>query len=292
MMVLYTFLGGDAVCKHLKYEYRRGTPKKEMKSDLSVMDRLFLTLIRLRRGWDVQDLALLFGVGTSSVASIFYAWVQLMYYQFQRIKNIMFTTRHDQPTHKRPGAFKRFKNFRAVLDTTEIRIEVPSNFLQQGNTWSDYKAGNVILYLIGIACWGTISFVSKGFEGNMSDKDIFLNSGILDQLEPRDLLLVDRGFRVEEYTDPAQVYLVHPPFIKNKSSPLTAEELILTKSIASTRIYVEHTMRQIKCFFILKKIKNSMLPILDQIVYVCACLVNFDPAHLKPPTIINDDVDF
>lgn len=64
---------------------------------------------------------------------------------------------------------------------------------------------------------------------------------------------------------------------------MTREELILTQSIASTRIFVEHTMRQIKCFNILKKIHNSMLPILDQIVYICACLVNFDPWHLKTP---------
>lgn len=117
----------------------------------------------------------------------------------------------------------------------------------------------------------------------MSDKEIFERSRILDFLEPRDLILADRGFKVHYYTEPAQVYLVHPPFVKRKRCPMTREELILPKSIASTRIFVEHTMTQITCFNLLKKIHNSMLPILDQIVYICACLVNFDPCHLKTP---------
>lgn len=117
---LYAFLGGDAVCMHL---HERGTPKKKMGSSLSTMDRLLLTLIRLRKGWDIEDIALLFGIGTSTASTIFYTWIQLMYLSFKRIQKAMFISRHDQPKHRRPGPFKRFKNFRCVFDTTEIKID-------------------------------------------------------------------------------------------------------------------------------------------------------------------------
>jgi len=96
-----------------------------------------------------------------------------MYRQFKRIQREMFATRHDQKKGQFASCYKSFKNFRIVLDTTEIRIEIPYHYEQQGNTFSTYKAGNVILYIVGTLADGSIGFISPGFEGSISDRELF-----------------------------------------------------------------------------------------------------------------------
>ncbi|KAK3911460.1 Ryanodine receptor 1 [Frankliniella fusca] len=167
----------------------------------------------------------------------------------------MFVSRHLQKRIDRPEAFKAFENFRVCIDTTEVRIQSPDNLEQQGNTYSDYKSGNASH--VG----GGMSFISPGFEGSMSDVDIYNQSGIREFLEPGDMVLADRGFRVEEECDEDGVLLFHPPFLRGRSQ-FTAEEEMLTKEV-------------------LKKESNSMLHYLDQMVYVAGCLINFMPEVVK-----------
>ncbi|KAK3919555.1 Ryanodine receptor 1 [Frankliniella fusca] len=280
-IALLEFLGKD-VADVLKYRSDRETPKRKKKTDpvVSTETRLLITLLRMRRGWDVEDLALFFGISTFLVSKIIYTWVQFMYFQFKRIQGPMFVSRHLQKRIDRPEAFKAFENFRVCIDTTEVRIQSPDNLEQQGNTYSDYKSGNVWLYLIGISCWGGMSFISPGFEGSMSDVDIYNQSGIREFLEPGDMVLADRGFRVEEECDEDGVLLVHPPFLRGRSQ-FTAEEEMLTKEVAKARIFVEHLVRKVKVFKVLKKVSNSMLHYLDQMVYVAGCLINFMPEVVK-----------
>ncbi|KAK3921526.1 putative transposase for insertion sequence element IS702 [Frankliniella fusca] len=247
---------------------------------LSIEDRLLMTLLRLRRGWDLDDIGLLFGVGESTASKIVYTWLQAMWFELKRLEPAMFVSRHVQKDMGLPPAFTPFHNFRVILDTTEVRIEAPEDFREQGNTFSDYKGGNVLMYLIGSSCWGSVSYVSPGFEGSISDVELYRQSGIRDFLEEGDLLLVDRGFRIQEECDEDKVICVHPPFLKNRDK-YTPEEEQLKREIAKARIYVEHVNRKIKVFKILKNIRNTMLPYLDQIVYVISFLVNLQTPHVK-----------
>lgn len=279
--VLLQFLDRDIALK-LKYKYNSGTPKKlqEDHLDLSVEDRLLLTLLRLRKGWHLADLALFMNTSVTTAGVVFNTWIQFMYFQFRRMRSAMFASRHVQKRKHRPLPFKPFENFRVCLDTTEVRIEMPTNYEMQGNTYSDYKGGNVILNMVGISCWGGISFISPGFEGSKSDVDIFKESGIMEFLESGDLLLVDRGFPIEEDCDEMNVTVLHPPFLGTREK-FTPEEEQLTRDIAHARIYVEHAIRRMKIFDILKNIRNTMLAELDQIVYVIGCLVNFQEPIVK-----------
>ena len=122
---LYDFLGGDEVCLRLKYNYRRGTPNRLIYRTITAREpreNLFLTLVRLRRGESLQDLALNFGLSKTHVSTIFYTWVQFMYLQFKRIEKEMCVTRHDQKKNKVPPCYKFFKNFRLCLDSFHIKI--------------------------------------------------------------------------------------------------------------------------------------------------------------------------
>lgn len=53
-------------------------------------------------------------------------------------------------------------------------------FRTSRETYSKYKGQNVMLFSVGIACNGATIFCSEGMEGRMSEKEIILNSGLLD----------------------------------------------------------------------------------------------------------------
>jgi len=54
-----------------------------------------------------------------------------------------------------------------------------------------------VKFLIGISPQGSITFISKGWGGCVSDHYLTENSGILEKLSG-DIVLADRGFNVHE----------------------------------------------------------------------------------------------
>ena len=85
-----------------------------------------------------------------------------------------------------------------ILDCFEIFTEGPSGMLNQSLMYSNYKHQNTVNYFIGISPQGVITFVSKGWEGRASDKYITEKCGILENLLPGDILMVDRGFNIRD----------------------------------------------------------------------------------------------
>ena len=74
---------------------------------------------------------------------------------------------------------------------------------------------------------------------------------------------------------PRQATVFIPPFL-GKHATFTKEEILLTKRIAKARIHVERFNEQLKKFRLLDKtIPLTLVPIASQLVYVAACLVNF-----------------
>lgn len=47
--------------------------------------------------------------------------------------------------------------------------------------------------MIGITPSGAISFISDTWAGSVSDKKLFIKSGILEHIEKGDLVIADRG---------------------------------------------------------------------------------------------------
>ena len=55
-------------------------------------------------------------------------------------------------------------------------------------------------------------FTSDLFEGSISDVDIFDQCGILQQINPDDALLVDKGFTIQHYLLKKHATKFIPPF--------------------------------------------------------------------------------
>ena len=78
----------------------------------------------------------------------------------------------DNLTKNLPPCFTGFKNCCVIIDCTEIYIERPSNLNARAQAWSNDKHTNTIRYLIGITPAGAVSFLSRGWSGKVSDKEI------------------------------------------------------------------------------------------------------------------------
>lgn len=128
-----------------------------------------------------------------------------------------------------------------IIDCFEIRCETPSNLLTAAQAWSNYKHSETIKYLIGITPQGSISYLSAGWGGRISDKCITQNSTFLQKLCPGDIIMADRGFLTYLFVGLFQATVKLPAFTRDKDQldPVDLEE---TRSIAHVRIHVERVI--------------------------------------------------
>ena len=129
--------------------------------------------------------------------------------------------------------------------------------------------------LIAVNPNGAACFISDLYEGSIDDVTLFSQCGILNYINTGDSLLVDKGFTVQDLLTPRQATVFIPPFL-GKRATFTKEEILLTKRIAKARIHVERFNERLNKFKLLDKtIPLTLVPIASQLVYVAACLVNF-----------------
>ena len=95
------------------------------------------------------------------------------------------------------------------------------------------------------------------------------------------MLLVDKGFTVQDLLLSRQATIKIPAFLGKRDS-LTAEEEMSTRRIAKARIHVERFNERLKKFRLIGKvIPLSVGHLASQMVYVCCCLVNFQASLCK-----------
>lgn len=259
--------------------------KSGIESKFSTREQLFICLLRLRRGFTVATLAVLLSspqrrVSATTIRKIFTTYIQLMYKVFRDMETVMFPPKE----HMRrflPKVFRKLRNVRCSVDCTEFRIDTSRNFAQQGNTYSSYKHSNTFKCLIAVTPNGGACFVSDLFEGDVNDVQIFKESGILKHINPKDILLVDRGFTVQDLVNPLQADIKIPAFMKGRDSLSVAEELS-TRKIAKARIHIERFNERLKQFRLVgRKIPLCIAPLATQLVVVACCLVNMQDTLCK-----------
>ena len=102
---------------------------------------------------------------------------------------------------------------------------------------------NTVKYLIGITPQGSVTFISKGWGGRVSDVHLTEHCGILDNLLPGDVVLVDR-FTTEQSVGMFCAEVKHPPFTCGKKQ-LSKLEVDTTRQLAQVRIHVERVIRTV-----------------------------------------------
>ena len=82
----------------------------------------------------------------------------------------------DAPKRNLSESFWNFKNSVSIIDCFEVFIERPFGLTTQAQTWSNCKHHHNIKYLIGITPAGAINFLSQGWVGRVSDKELTIRS--------------------------------------------------------------------------------------------------------------------
>lgn len=171
----------------------------------------------------------------------------------------------------------KYYSIQSIIDCFEVQIQKSTNPILQSITYSQYKSCNTLKYLVSCAPCGLVTFVSKGFPGRASDQKIVLKSGYLNKIRQGAGVLADRGFK-NVASDVASVggNLIRPPSV-SKDEPLSKEEAMQAKEIASVRIHVERLIRRFREYRMCAphaELPSTLFNKLDDIVIIIAGLVN------------------
>ena len=259
------------------FSSNKGRPRS-----LRLIDEFFLILMRLRLGLLLEDLAQRFHISKSTCSNITNHWIVYL-----SSKLSFLVTWPSRPTinDTMPKKFKRkYPKCRVIIDCTEIKTETPQSLANKTLMYSHYKSHMTYKALLGITPSGYISFASDLWTGGISDKQITLNSGILNLCEFGDAIMADKGFLISDLTAPKGISLIIPPLKLKRFSRREIEE---TRRIANLRIDVERAMERVKNFRILQ----GVLPITlshqaTNIWKICVCLSN-----ILPPLVHDEDDD-
>ena len=263
------------------YNYIHPFLSHSIQCALNPFQQLMLTMMRLRLDLSGKDLGFRFsGIHESTVSRIF---LQVLNVLHQRLSPLIIWPDHEMLRKTMPMDFRKHcPNCTVIIDCFEIFLERSLNPLARAQTFSSYKHHNTVKYLIGITPQGTVSYISDGWGGRVSDKHLTENSGLLEKLHPGDVILADRGFDISDTVGLYCAQISIPAFTKGKKQ-LTGIEVEQTRRIANVRIHVERVIGNIrKKYSILSSTqpitfvmsKTNSLTTLDKIVTVSCALCN------------------
>lgn len=168
------------------------------------MVEFLLVFMRLRLGLLEQNLAQRFCVSVSTVLRVLITWYNVL---AVHLKHLSVWPSKEVIAANMPGCFKKFPK----LYCTECFIEIPSSLVKQTIPYSSYKSHNTFKLLTGISPTGVVTFLSKLWGGNASNKQIVKESGFMNLLEKGDSVMADKGFTIQDLLDPLSVTLNMPP---------------------------------------------------------------------------------
>ena len=245
----------------------KGRPRQML-----LIDELFMTLMRLRRGFPEHDLAVRFNISESTVSRKIITWINFLYIV---LGSLPIWLRKEEVVKNMPRCFRNmFPTTRVIIDCTEIETEYATSLVLNSQMYSSYKSRPTLKCLVGCSPHGSITFISHLFTGCMSDIAITKLSGLIDLLEPGDMIMADKGFKISKLLEGKQIDLNLPPFL-GCAQQFTPEEVAQTEEIASARIHIERAIRRIKEFKMFDKVPLSMIGSVNQMWAVCCILTNF-----------------
>ena len=101
--------------------------------------------------------------------------------------------------------------------------------------------------MIGISPAGAVTFLSHGWGGRISDKQLTIESGFLDFLTIGDSISADRGFLIAEEVATREAVLEIPSFTRGKSQ-MPAKDVDESRRMAHVCTHVEMVIGRLKTF--------------------------------------------
>lgn len=79
-----------------------------------------------------------------------------------------------------------------------MTVLIHLNLFDQNGKLNNFSDDHTAKLLVGVAPCGTIVFMSSAYPGNTSDKQLTIDSGVLDNLEAGDGVMADKGFLIDD----------------------------------------------------------------------------------------------
>ena len=244
---------------------------------LTAKEEYFIALFRMKTMLKAEIVGDLFGISRTTVSQICLTWWKFM---ASELKPLLSNPSEEAHRALLPESFKtpQYRNVQHIIDCTEVFTETPKNKKIQSTLWSNYKHHHTCKYLVSIAPNGFINFVSKGYGGQASDKQIVEKSGFMNEIRAGEKVMADKGFNISDLLALKHADIVIPPG-RRGATQMPKTDVMKTKDIANRRIRVEQVIRRIKTFNMLKyEVPIKLLHILDE-VFVISCAI----CNLMPP---------
>lgn len=256
------------------------SPNNERKKKIKIENRLMIFLMKMKLNLTYSSLAVIFGVHRKTIQVIFLTFLENLRVRCQKF--IKWPSR-EMVDALMPKSFKpKYEKCRVIIDCTEFEVQTPPGLENKIFFYSYYKKGYRLKVLVCCTPSGHISHVSKCYGGRTTDSQITVESGIINLLEPGDIVLADKGFpeiKTAINSTGKNVVIVMPPILDKPE--FTAEEVQATKDIASVRIHIERVIGRIRTYRIVDLITHELIPYCDDIVFMCCVLVNLQPPIIK-----------
>ena len=252
----------------------RSEPGRDVERDVVI------TMMKLKHDLSYSLLSVIFQLSSTTVSNIFKSMITIMSVVLSpavRWPSV------DEIRENMPKCFQKFQKTRIVLDCTEFPVECSKCLRCRIHTYSTYKGTNTVKVLVGVSPAGLITFISDGWGGKTSDKEIFNGTRLIERLEPYlDGVMVDKGFHIEMELQERGIELFRPPFLRNKKQ-FSAAESHRTAEIAAARVHVERVIGRIKQFkYLTGKLQWGLLPYTNCVLKVVAAITNMSRPVLAP----------
>ena len=169
----------------------------------------------------------------------------------------------------------KFPKTRAILDWLEIPVRRPGNPTTQQITFSTHKDRNTAKAVVGVTPGGLTSYISPGYGGSASDRQIVERSALTLIMEPREAEMADKGFDVQDLFAPLNVSVNIPTFFRKKNR-LTSKSVLRDRRILSKRVHVERIIGTAKTFkTLMQPLVTTGVLLSSDIIFICFMLVNF-----------------
>ena len=181
---------------------------------ITLESQVFMALMKVRQNYTHLHLAQQFSCSTATVSNVVRTFIHVLHTLF--FKKIMATvpSLHKNVNSMPESFLPSARNCRIIIDCTDIKVAAPQDMDVAKMVYSAYRGMHSFKVLIGVAPNGVITFCSQLFPGSVSDKAITKDSGLLEQLEPGDMVLADKGFLISDIV-PQGVSVNIPPFLNN-----------------------------------------------------------------------------
>ncbi|GFQ64803.1 THAP-type domain-containing protein, partial [Trichonephila clavata] len=237
------------------------------------IDRFFLFFVKLRTGISSEFLSVVFEIPVSTVSEDFNYVTEVVY---EKLKLLFIFPCKSQVIQYMPPAFRmHFKDVRIFVECVEFEIEEPSSPKEQRMTFSHDKNANTIKGMIGITPNAAISFISELYCGNISYKQLFIESKLMNHLEPNNIVMADKGFLIANELESIGCRLQCPIFLED-TIQLDIPEMVGNSKLSNEQVTVERAIERIKQYkYFQGKLPYGSLHTVNRVFFIASMSCNF-----------------